>query len=228
MPKGLSALDKSGWGAGMRAMTMKDCEEVHYGALFAGMHIVEFVLQENAAEINDQMGTSFEWICKCASESDEETRHFIEKNGKVELLVEMTRELSQTQARDTRTKEFKPVSYMDNLFFGFSCTSKAPNNQNASENNGCVQDEKGQTGETFAETKLVVQRHRPRKLYGENLKSLDSTTPDHEFASDGDYIRAWFRDQGYWVDTFVVRAENYGSAAVRARWLLYGTRSDVK
>ena len=145
-----------------------------------------------------------------------------------DLLVEFTHELSQTTARDTRSHEFQVVNYMDYIIFGFSCVSRAANNGKSHENLGCVQDAEGKTGETFEETKMVIRRHRPRRITGENLKALDASTPDHDFVSDGDYIRNWFRGEGYWCESFVVRAEKYGSCGVRVRWLLTGMRSDFK
>ena len=76
--------------------------------------------------------------------------------------------------------------------------------------------------------KTVVSARRPKKLYGENLKTLEATTPNHEYASDAEYIRQWFREQGYWCDTFIVHSDWHGSFTARVRWLLYCMRSDVK
>ena len=174
------------------------------------------------------MGTNYTWKCVACAESDAFLREFIDHHFEVEVMAEYVRDLGATTVKDTRSNEVVLAPYMDVLVFAFVCTSRSSNNRFASENVGCVQEGQGKTGESFADTQLVVQRHRPKKCLGENLKTLDASTPDHEFGSDSDFIRDWFRTMGYWCETFILRGENFGSPVVRVRWLLDAERGDVK
>jgi site-specific DNA-cytosine methylase len=228
MTPNLSADDKMNWINGMRDMTHCGDHIIRYAEGFAGTHLTEFILSANAEAINDEFGENFQYECVACAECDEQTSAFIADNARVELLVEFTKELGAATARDLRTKLIQVVPDFELFLFGFSCVSRASNNSNAHENLGCVQDGVEKTGETLNEVMLVVLRKRSRKCYGENLKALDAKTPDHEFASDADYIKDFFKEAGYWVDTFIVRGECYGSCASRCRWLLYAMRSDVK
>ena len=190
--------------------------------------ITHWTFYELVHEANEILGMNYKFTCIVASESDPAVRDFINRNFDIDLLVEFTHELSGSKAKDARTKEYKVIRYMEVLIFGFICTSRSTNNGNAADNVGCVQDAKDKTGESFAETRLVIARHRPGRLYGENLKTLEAATPDHDHGSDSDYIKVEMRQLGYWCDAFIVRSTNHGSTAERVRWLLHGIRNDLK
>ena len=226
----LNSTDKKNWELGTRDMTVDGADEIEYAEGFAGTRITEVLLNLQAGELNDEMGTDFKYVCTCAAESDEATRLFITSNSNrpVTLLVEFTRELAAAEARDTRSGKFMAVPNFDVFTFGFTCDSNSRNNSKVGQNRGCIQEGREKSGEGFAEVQVVVMKRRPRKLYGENLRTLDYATPNHEFPSESAYIREWFHDMGYWCESFIVYGEHHGSFASRVRWMLYAMRSDVK
>ena len=69
--------------------------------------------------------------------------------------------------------------------------------------------------------------HRPKRLYGENVKNLEQSTPHHPMDSDAEYCLDSFRKLGYYADSWTLRAQQYGSLPARARWLLHAIRNDV-
>ena len=91
-----------------------------------------------------------------------------------------------------------------------------------------MQDGDGTTSESFGESVEVIKIHRPRRLYGENVKHMDSATPTHEFISDGEYAKNELHQIGYWAESFIVSARDFGSHVVRHRWLLNGEEGIIK
>ena len=174
----LNATDKKNLEEGMQKLVPDDSEFIPYASFFAGTHLIDYVVNTNASELNATFDTTLVWRCVIASERDAAVRNFIESNHEhIELMIEFTSEAGLPKAKDTRSKKYVVVPYMRVILFGFTCTSKSTQNPHASENLGCVQDGTEKTGEAFAETQVVVERHRPEKCYGENLRTLDASTP---------------------------------------------------
>ena len=162
------------------------------------------------AALFSKMGTDYAWNYVVCAESDEFLRQFIVRHFKVQVMAQYVRDLGSTTVKDTRSNEVVLVPpYMDSLIFAFVCVSRSSNNRFAAEMVGCVQDGQGKTGESFADTQLVARRNRPKKCLGENLKAFDVSTPEHDYSSDSNFIKDWFRKAGYWCETFIhlVRGE---------------------
>jgi len=201
---------------------------ISYGAGFAGSHVIDLVFSELGEKANEILETDYTFFCKWISEADATLRDYMEKNFEIPLMTEFTRELAATMAKDSRSKEMTFMEAVTMFFFGFTCGSRAGPNSKAHENLGRVQDNKEKTGEAYHESLAVIEFHRPERLYGENVRHLESHTPDHEFSSDSEYIKDQLKGKGYWVNTFIVRAQSFGSWTLRTRWLLFGMRSDIK
>ena len=104
--------------------------------------------------------------------------------------------MKEFQAREVRTKKLVPIPLVAILVFGFSCKDRSFQNPKASSKLGCIQEATGSTGTGWQDTKGVIVRHRPRKLYAENTRMLDTHTPDHEFYSDSAFIKKDCEDMG--------------------------------
>ena len=205
-----------------------DTDDDPYGALFAGSHITSHLLDSVALEVNERLDTKFTYTCRFCAECDPETVKFIDTNFDVELIAEYSKELANDRVKDVRDNIYKVPRDIKALFFGFTCISRSSINPKASQNLGCIQDGKEKTGEAWNETKEVIKAKRPERLYGENLKTLEATTPDHMCTSDAEFIKGELRDLGYWVDDFIVKADVHGSFVVRTRWYLYSMLSPLK
>jgi site-specific DNA-cytosine methylase len=99
------------------------------------------------------------------------------------------------QAYDNRSKEWVTVPPTSLLFYGFTCLSRSPANNNRSKNKGCVQNGTEKTGEAFAHVQALVSATWPEACIGENLKELLEEGPDS--ISDASYIKDWFNQHGY-------------------------------
>ena len=196
-------------------------EIISVGALFAGIQLLAHLMKENASAANEIFGTHIRLECLYVAEHDPETLDFLLKNHEIPYAFSEVADLKEFQAREVRTKKLVPIPWVAILVFGFSCKDRSSQNPKASSKLGCTQEATGSTGTGWQDTKGVIVRHRPRKLYAENTRMLDTHTPDHEFYSDSAFIKKDCEDMGYYTEVFIVRSEVHGSFCVRCRWLLY-------
>ena len=179
--------------------------------------------------LNVALDTKYSVKCMYVSEKDDGARGFIEQEfPEITLIAKTTVELAAREARDVRSGRMLPVPYVDVLVLGFSCISRSTNSKNSKLMLGCIQAGQGDTGETWEQAEQVIQTHRPRKLFAENVKGINQKTPLSEFASDSEYIKVTLGKLGYWSATHMCLAEHFGSETCRYRWMLEGEEGLVK
>ena len=126
------------------------------------------------------------------------------RHGKLANLIES----------ECPTGPLKPPTYASLVHGGFSCVSKSPANSKRSENKGCLSDADNtcETAVTFRAFKDAVAAEHWETVIAENLIDL---MEDGGEDSDANTVIKEFTDLGYTSESYIVRAEEYGSFTVK-------------
>ena len=108
----------------------------------------------------------------------------------------------------------KPPAYARLVHGGFSCVSKSPANFKRSENHRCLSnaDNTCETAVTFRAFKDAVAAEHWEIVIAENLLEL---MEDGGEESDANTVIKEFTDLGYTSESYIVRAEEYGSFTMK-------------
>ena len=188
-----------------------------WGTSFSGSDILQKVFEHIGDLIKDQFGLDAQPMVRWACESDPKKREFLKQQHKnLEAIYASQVELSGLTAMNCLTGMSEVVPDVDGFCAGFTCTSRSPANPAAHKNKGCVQAGHGKAGMAFADLKDFVIKKRPRVILLENVPALSQEGKDGSL-SDSEFILAWLKEQRYYAESLIVRAEEHGSVVNRTR-----------
>ena len=207
-----------------------DSRSTPVGCFFAGTNLIHWVFDAISESINSIFDKTLTYNCAYVVEDDPDTMDFLinEFGDEISYYFEKVADMKSATNRDKRSDRIVQIPHCVFITLGFICKSDSPENNSSHNNKGCIQDKKEKSGESFQDSKVAIESLRPEKFLAENLKVLEHVLISKEFSSDSDYIKQQFAEIGYWVDSFIVQASDYGSFADRQRWLCYGQLFHVK
>ena len=149
-------------------------------------------------------------------------------NAAAGMLVSNASELTKTFTLNLFDGLPAIIPYAFIVFAGFVCSDKSPCNNKAKGMRSSMQQGQGQTSMTF-ELLLAYQKLAPPVIITlENVKERMCVDLESAYLTDLTYVLAQLRSIGYgFLTHFVIKAEAFGSAAVRIRIYIVGVRCPI-
>ena len=159
-------------------------------------------------------------------EKDKGKQRFIMKHhGSCRMLIADTKDLGQARALNVKNNEIELIpGGLDVFCAGFSCKSRSSLNAHSSANLFCVQQQFGETGQTWKDCHDYITRATPRLIVLENVGNLESGGSSAAL-SDADHIIQQLAAAKYASRWVHVEALDHGSVARRDRIYLVGLLS---
>ena len=199
----------------------------------AGTDIVRLVLAELFKQVSAIACLEARVGFVISAEISEAKRAFLLAQHAPSFLVSDNLHIKDVQARNwARGGKMQLVPCFNGFRIGIVCKSRTPLSSSKSENANCVQEQREETGNSFAQAESIIDIHRPDSVGIECVTGLREETAEvvHVHESDSKHIIASLTAMDYWAHDFYGDATEGGSPAdrVRAWWVGLKRRRHIK
>ena len=194
----------------------------------SGCSIASKVRQMLEAIWESRYGIVLKYVDVVAAELNEDKRRFIMKQHRLPFIAKDVQDLTKSVCRNTVTGEDELVPFFRALDTGIPCVSRSPANCHASQNVGCVQEGRSETGIAFQSVLQVWDACKPEETMIEcvvGLASKDAKDPNKP--SDAEWMVEEFKQRQCWATVQQSNAIEFGSPVPRER-LYWGILKGVK